>query len=183
MRTAEGVLRTAAKRVGLTTSEYLDRLNAGLLHCFRCQDWHPAGEFGLDRSRSRGRAASCKRSKNAAAGRAYTRRPGPPSGRRYVPARDEDREQARRRVNYLVEIGLLPAPNTLPCKDCGHLWEPGGRRHEYDHYLGYAAEHHEDVEPVCTTCHHQREVTRTAASAGQDDEYPQPLASTVDGAR
>lgn len=33
---------------------------------------------------------------------------------------------------------------------------------EYDHHLGYAAEHHEDVEAVCTTCHHAREVERRA---------------------
>ena len=36
----------------------------------------------------------------------------------------------------------------------------GDRRHEYDHHLGYASEHHEHVEPVCSACHHEREVVR-----------------------
>lgn len=66
-------------------------------------------------------------------------------------------------MNYLVDAGLIPDPNDLPCADCGHVYTPEGRRHEYDHYLGYAPEHHEDVEAVCTTCHHARETERRAA--------------------
>lgn len=46
----------------------------------------------------------------------------------------------------------------LACTDCGHRGDD--RRHEYDHYLGYAAEHHEDVESVCSPCHHRREKNR-----------------------
>lgn len=57
-----------------------------------------------------------------------------------------------------------PTP-TLPCVDCGHIRSNSEeRRHEYDHHLGYAAEHHEHVEPVCTTCHHRRENERRAAA-------------------
>lgn len=81
-----------------------------------------------------------------------------------VPARDGDGRQARRRVNYLVETGLLAAPNTVPCADCGHVWREGEKRHEFDHYLGYAAEHHETVEVVCSSCHHRRESERKAAA-------------------
>ncbi|MFF5261307.1 hypothetical protein ACFY4C_20385 [Actinomadura viridis] len=66
-------------------------------------------------------------------------------------------------MNYLVDAGLIPDPNELPCVDCGHVYTPEQRRHEYDHHLGYAPEHHEDVEPVCTTCHHAREAERRAA--------------------
>ena len=44
--------------------------------------------------------------------------------------------------------------------DCGHEYGSGERRHEYDHHLGYAAEHHEDVEAVCSKCHHAREDMR-----------------------
>ena len=73
-----------------------------------------------------------------------------------MPSRDGDKKQARRRVNYLVDIGLLPDPDDVPCVDCGHLGADGPR-HEYDHYLGYEAVHHEDVEPVCSSCHHERE--------------------------
>jgi hypothetical protein len=154
---------TAAARVGMTVTEYRDRVNAGLLHCWRCQDWHPADEFSVDRSRGRGRAGSCRRSTNAAARKRYQRKQRPTPGRRYTAARDGDYRQARRRVNHLVDIGALPRPNAVPCTDCGHVWSPGERRHEYDHHLGYAPEHHEDVQAVCTTCHHAREDTRRAA--------------------
>lgn len=48
-----------------------------------------------------------------------------------------------------------PNPNSLPCVDCGHLGDD--RRHEYDHHLGYEAEHHYDVQPVCSKCHAKRD--------------------------
>lgn len=73
------------------------------------------------------------------------------------PPRDGDKVQARQRINVEVREGRRPHPNTLPCVDCGHVWKPGERRHEYDHYKGYAAEHHYDVEPVCTLCHAARD--------------------------
>jgi hypothetical protein len=75
-------------------------------------------------------------------------------GARNAKARDGDRRQARRRVRYLIECGELAGPETLPCADCGHLGDD--LPHEYDHHLGYAAEHHEDVEPVCPPCHRGR---------------------------
>jgi hypothetical protein len=85
-----------------------------------------------------------------------TGRPGPAP----KPPRDGDREQARQRINVEVRTGRRPRPSALPCVDCGHACEPGGRRHEYDHYLGYAPEHHYDVEPVCTVCHRARNEQR-----------------------
>lgn len=74
-----------------------------------------------------------------------------------MPPRDGDKEQARQRINVLVRTGRLVHPNALPCTDCGHVWKRGERRHEYDHHLGYAAEHHYDVQSVCTTCHAKRD--------------------------
>lgn len=74
-----------------------------------------------------------------------------------MPARDGDTEQARQRINVEVRTGRRPHPNTLPCTDCRHVWTEGERRHEYDHHLGYAAEHHLHVQPVCTTCHAARD--------------------------
>jgi hypothetical protein len=71
--------------------------------------------------------------------------------------RDGDKVQARQRINVEVRTGQRPHPNSLPCVDCGHVWSEGERRHEYDHHKGYAAEHHYDVEPVCTTCHTARD--------------------------
>lgn len=90
-----------------------------------------------------------------------TGRPGPAP----KPARDGDRLQARQRVNVEVRTGRRQHPNTLPCVDCGHVWHEGERRHEYDHHLGYAAEHHLDVQPVCTLCHASRDNARAKATA------------------
>lgn len=163
MGTAEGALRTAAVRVGLSPDEYLARLSQGLRYCFRCVDWHPHSEFGKDVSRLDGLARACRRSLNAARRASYEQRPRPSVGRSFVAARDGDARQARRRVNHLVAIGKLPRPNNEPCVDCGHVWSPNGKRHEYDHHFGYAAEHHEDVESVCSPCHHRREEARRAA--------------------
>lgn len=80
-----------------------------------------------------------------------TGRPGPAP----AAARDGDKVQARYHVNLEVRSGRLANPNDLPCHDCGHLG--ADRRHEYDHHLGYAAEHHLDVQAVCTTCHAKRD--------------------------
>jgi hypothetical protein len=163
MGSTEGALKTAAKRVGLGVNEYLDRVNKGLRYCFRCADWHPVQEFGPDPSRSDGLTRACRVSRNRAARAAYVPVPRPERGRRYVAPRDGDKLQARGRVNYLVDAGLLPDPNALPCADCGHIYRIRERRHEYDHYRGYAPAHHEDVQAVCTTCHHARELERRVA--------------------
>lgn len=86
-----------------------------------------------------------------------TGRPGPAPDA----PRDGDRKQARRRINVEVRDGRRPHPNDLPCVDCGHVWrECVGNRHEYDHYLGYASEHHYDVQSVCNICHNNREKRR-----------------------
>lgn len=78
------------------------------------------------------------------------------------PPRNGDKKQARQRINVEVRTGRRPHPNTLPCVDCGHIWSEGERRHEYDHHLGYAAEHHYDVLPVCTECHAKRDNAKAA---------------------
>lgn len=85
-----------------------------------------------------------------------TGRPGPAP----QAPRDGDFKQARQRVNVEVRRGFRPHPNSLPCTDCGHVWRDGERRHEYDHHLGYAPEHHLDVQSVCTLCHATREAER-----------------------
>jgi hypothetical protein len=131
--------------------------------CSACKQEKPRDAFAVDRSRPDGRTYWCRDCRNDRANQRYQPRPRPQPGRRFVSARDGDQLQARRRVNYLVEAGLIPAPNTLPCVDCGHEWLVGERRHEYDHHLGYAPEHHEDVEAVCSRCHHEREIERGAA--------------------
>jgi len=131
--------------------------------CARCQTLRPHEAFARDRSRSDGLTYWCRDCRNSRARKAYRPIPRPAPGRQFVAPRDGDQHQARRRVNHLIAVGELPPPNGVPCVDCGHEWRVGERRHEYDHHLGYEAEHHEHVEAVCTTCHHRREDVRRAA--------------------
>lgn len=84
------------------------------------------------------------------------------SGPAPKPPIDGDKLQARHRVNMEVKGGRRPPPNDFPCLDCGHVWVEGETRHEYDHFLGYAAEHHGAVEPVCSKCHAQRDCPKAA---------------------
>lgn len=95
-----------------------------------------------------------------------TGRPGPAP----IPPRDGDREQARQRVNVEVRTGRRPHPNRLRCTDCGHKWERGERRHEYDHAKGYDARHHGYVEPVCTICHRARADLRGEIEQQRDEQ-------------
>jgi len=155
-----GVLKGAAQKTGLSLDDYQAKVDAGEKWCTGCKDWHPKSEFSVDASRWDGRKSVCVERSNARHRQAYRPRPRPEPGRRFQAPRDDDRRQARGRVNHLVKVGLLPNPNDVPCTDCGHL-EPGRRpRHEYDHYLGYASDHQEDVEAVCSPCHHRREWSR-----------------------
>jgi len=137
--------------------EYEHRLSLGEKWCHGCREWHERSYFGKDSTRYDGLAALCTQSRSQNRRRRYKPKPRPLPGRSFVPARDGDRTQARGRINYFVELGLIPRPNDIPCHDCGHIWKEGERRHEYDHYLGYAAEYHEHVQVVCTLCHAARE--------------------------
>ena len=159
-QTQEGALKIAAKKAGVEVSQYVAEIKAGRKWCTLCRAWHSQNAFGKDSSRWDGLVPSCKESKNSFARNAYAPQPPLPKGRKFIPARDGDSKQARRRINYFVELGLFAHPNTLPCADCNHEWRDGERRHEYDHYLGYAPEHHETVQAVCSTCHHKREAAR-----------------------
>jgi hypothetical protein len=87
--------------------------------------------------------------------------------------RDPLKTRAHSRVLRAVRVGTLPAPNTLPCTDCGHVWAPGDPRHEYDHWLGYAPAHWLDVQGVCSHCHKLRGLAR--------GEYPQTSSCRVCG--
>ncbi len=136
-----------------------------------CREVLPLWRFARDASRIDGRTYWCCDCRNAKARERYNPRCRPSPGRRYVAARDGDRQQARRRIDHLIAVGEIPDPNDVACIDCGHVWSLGERRHEYDHHKGYAAEHHEDVEPVCTTCHHDRERARRA-SGGLSEPSP-----------
>lgn len=159
-----GRLKQVAKQLGISLEDYLQRRESGQKWCIGCREWHSYDAFAVDRSRSDGLTASCVAYRNAHQRSHYT-----PKGRRtqrgwLVAAREGDMAQARRRVNYLVEQGRLPRPNALPCSDCGHVWQEGERRHEYDHYAGYSTEDQLSVQAVCSACHHMREEGRRTAS-------------------
>lgn len=160
-----GAIKTAAARIGVMLTEYEQRVAAGAKWCGNCRDWHDRGAFATDASRGDGLAAQCRMSINTRSRAAYVRK-GPPEryGPAPLPARNGDRRQARQRVNVLVRTGRLPRPNDLPCVDCGHIWAPGERRHEYDHYRGYTAAEHLSVQEVCSSCHHRRAEARGETS-------------------
>lgn len=155
-QTKSGALKISAHRAGVSVKQYVWRCAKGEKWCYSCKRWHPATAFGKDSTRHDGRSGLCLAARRSKAKELYAPVPRPPKGRSYVSFRDGDAKQARRRINYLVEEGILPSPSSLPCSDCGQTWEEGLSRHEYDHHLGYAAARHEDVEAVCASCHHKR---------------------------
>ena len=156
--TPAGAIRSAATRLGVSEVEYRRRIASGLKWCHGCRGWHERAAFGVDSSRGDGLTPICLLEKAKAQRSTYEPRPRPRPGRRYVSARNGDKHQARRRVNHLVESGLLPRPDAIPCCDCAHSGTD--RRHEYDHFLGYEPEHHEHVQAVCSRCHRRRTVER-----------------------
>lgn len=157
---ADGALKTAATKLGVTVEVYEDMRAKGLKHCFACRRWKAAGDFAADRSRGDGLKAICRecdKLQRDVFSHIKVKR-ARPKGRRFVAARDGDKTQARRRIDHLIQSGCIKSPNELACTDCGHFGN--SKRHEYDHHEGYAAEHHESVEAVCATCHHDREISR-----------------------
>lgn len=128
--------------------------------CTACKSGHARAAFGKDPTRSDGLATRCLASRRVTNRKQPGYRKGTFRHGWLAPARDGDQKQARRRINYLVEQHRIPHPNAVPCTDCAHIWEPGERRHEYDHHLGYSPEHQLDVESVCSSCHHTRERAR-----------------------
>lgn len=166
-----GVMKVAAAKAGVSLEEYQHQVASGNKWCGACRSWHPRDAFSADRSRSDGLAAYCSDSQNIKSKNAYVPKPRPTPGRNFVAPRDGDKKQARRRINFMVETSLIPSPNSLPCTDCGHIWSPSERRHEYDHHQGYAGDHHEHVEAVCSTCHHEREKRRLLGGV-EHNTYP-----------
>jgi hypothetical protein len=152
-----GAMKVAAKRIGICFEAYIENIVAGRRWCHACQSFHEKPEFGIDRTRGDGLARLCLKAKAKRCRTSY-RPVARARGRKFVAPRDGDKAQARGRVNYMVRVALLPDPNSLRCVDCWHIGTD--YRHEYDHYLGYAAEHHEQVEAVCARCHFARSEAR-----------------------
>lgn len=160
-QTTIGAVKVFCNRHNIPLKEYEENIKRDLKWCVGCGEWHNIKNFGIDNSRYDKLSSSCLLSRKLLYRKKYIKT-GRKSlkGMRYAKIRHGDIKQARHRVNHLVEIGLLPKPNTLPCADCGHIYKKGERRHEYDHYKGYSGENQEIVECVCTVCHHKREKER-----------------------
>jgi hypothetical protein len=165
---AAGVIKVAAKKAGISENRYIALVSSGMKWCSGCRAWHSRDEFGSDKSRFDGKSAHCFAIRK---NRFYSHDLIPvllvkPFGPPRLTARDGDKNQARKHVQLSFRSGRIPHPNSLACVDCGHLVPRGATRrrdmHEYDHYLGYAAENHMKVQPVCVPCHHKREKARGA---------------------
>src|SRR5215831_16696013 len=167
-QTPEGAMKARAKALGMTLVDYKGMLAAGQKWCTGCKAWHAREQFGVDRTRSDGLASACLDSRHTGNPRGWAGRPriNPLSGRPGPMAkpRDGDRLQARACVNRMVRTGRLPRPDAMVCVDFG------SRARIYDHYLGYAAEHHVDVEPVCDNCDGVRRSSRGEYNPHRDGE-------------
>ncbi len=175
-RSSLGRARLAATNLGISLEDYQSKRAAGLKHCTTCKDWLPEASFAKDRSRGDGIAARC-----LACGRTFSSYvpvapdQRKPRGKPKSQGRDGDKALARLRVSKAIGRGLIAHASTVPCADCGHIGPD--RKHEHDHYLGYAAEHHLDVQVVCVPCHKAREVRRgvfqrQGVAAGESQPEP-----------
>ena len=145
-QTKEGAIISSAKKAGLSVPEYVEKISKGLKKCTICKEWKPVEEFSTDRSRHDGKATRC----NLCSKTIW--RVKSMKGNKPQPPRDDDKVQARHLVNMGVKHGFRPNPNDLYCSLCGH--KGTDRRHEYHHICGYSKEHHYDVLPLCSKCHH-----------------------------
>lgn len=182
-QTHAGAMKCAAKLAGLSPEEYSARVASGQRWCTGHKAWHTENEFGSDKSRHDGRAATCRAFRCDRSRRAYVHLPQASRlGKPTADTRDGDKRQARSRVNHAVDIGLFPDPKSLPCADCGHRTLDDGKRHEYHHHNGYGAEHQLDVIALCPRCHARRDHAVTHCKRGH--EYtPQNTCVDADGHR
>jgi len=157
-QTKEGAMIIAAKRLGVNVGDYKKLIDDGYKHCGICRKWYKSEFFNSDSSRGDGLSTVCRACQNKRGRSRYKKKPRPAKGRKFVGSRDGDKKQARRRINYLVEAGLVSHPFLLPCSVCGHSYSKKWgdcrpKRHEYHHHKGYSPESHEDVIVLCSGCH------------------------------
>ena len=159
MGSYEGALKASASKFGISFEEYQSNRLKGYKRCILCKTWKCADDFTSDKSRTDGLDSRCRPCKKAYNRNKYTpiplenRKPvGPPQ----IVKRDGDKRQARARINHDIVAGIRPDPNDLFCSLCGH--KGSELRHEYHHGMGYAPSHHNDVLPLCSTCHHKEHI-------------------------
>ncbi len=167
-QTKTGAALIAARRNGMSLRQYICLIEKGLKKCSYCKGWIDKKLFNKDVTRYDKLSTICRECQKIRYKDKYISKPRPAKGRRFVLPRENDKKQARARINYLIEAGLLDNPNNVKCVDCGHLSKIDNRRHEYDHYLGYGDKQHEIVEVVCSKCHHEREKEKYDLITHQD---------------
>ncbi len=156
-QTRKGAALIAAKKGGISLKKYNSLIEKGFKKCSLCKKWINKELFNKDITRVDHLSTICRSCEKIRHKNKYVSKPRPAKGRRFILPRANDKKQARGRINYLIEAGLLDNPNNVKCVDCGHLSKIDNRRHEYDHHLGYGENNHEIVEVVCSKCHHRRE--------------------------
>jgi hypothetical protein len=154
-QTQIGAYKIAAKMIGVTLKEYQAKLFSGEKWCSGCKQWHKISAFGKDANRSDKLSTVCFSYRKTMYDRKYIHKVRiSKKGSRFVLPRDNDKRQARARINHLVDIGILSDPNDLNCSDCGHVYDKK-IRHEY-HHESYTADKQEIVIILCTKCHVKR---------------------------
>jgi hypothetical protein len=156
-----GGVKIAAAKLGISTEQYQKNVKSGLKWCFSCQTWLKVSLFNQNKNARDGKDNRCRSCRRAFDRKRYQPIPidiRKSRGFSTKPGRDGDKTQARNRVNYAVTRNRLPHARNIPCVDCGHLGPD--RLHEYDHYKGYDAVNHLEVECVCVPCHVDRERKR-----------------------
>lgn len=156
-----GGQKIAAGKIGISVEEYQQNVKSGLKWCFSCQTWLKLNLFNQSKNARDGKDNRCRTCRRAFDRKRYQPIPidiRKSRGFSTKPGRNGDKTQARNRVNYAVTRNRLPHARNIPCVDCGHLGPD--RLHEYDHYKGYDAVNHLEVECVCVPCHIDRERQR-----------------------
>ncbi len=109
--------------------------------CNKCGEVKTATAFGVNRSASDGRNATCRECRRKASG------PSLPLARMLHRQRYPDKAKARGAVNDAVRRGKLPKAKSLLCSQCGNP------ALHYHHHNGYDKAHQLDVVPLCLDCH------------------------------
>lgn len=166
-----------SERIDVPLEECRRRVMAGERWCRFHGRWEPLSSFNRTEANSPDgfqyvcRAGQRERARRRRAGRDRLRAEGALArlpGRRKKPARDGDKRQAANRISALIDAGVLAPASTRKCSRCGHVHGTDGRRHFWVHTRGFAAEHHDFVEVLCSLCRGAFAAERKRAKARRE---------------
>jgi len=177
MGSKKGVIRVAAKRIGISFEQYQKFISEGFKWCYACQTWQVRENFGKNRVTGDGLSPRCFRCCRVIEKKS---RRGIPSFKKGIPMGEESKKkmseshkgdknhmwkggisyrkyprnplktEANRAVNHAVESGRLAKATLLPCFDCGQSAK------EYHHSRGYKKSNWFDIQALCVKCHRKR---------------------------